>query len=118
MGNEVMGKPRDREDAYRMLSAYSGKVHRVLTAYTIFYKGKRYSRVASTEVTFYPLTEKEINEYIDTNECYDKAGAYGIQGKASYFVKEIKGDYLNVVGFPLADFCHMLNEICPRFCIL
>ena len=111
MGDEVMGKPRDREDAYRMLSMYSGKVHRVLTAYTLFYKGQRYSRVVSTEVTFYPLTDEEINAYIDTNECYDKAGSYGIQGLGSYLVKEIKGDYLNVVGFPLADFCHTLKEI-------
>lgn len=111
MGNEVMGKPKDREDAYRMLSMYSGRTHRVLTAYTLFYKGKRYSRVISTDVTFYPLSEKEINDYIDTNECYDKAGAYGIQGLGSYLVKEIKGDYLNVVGFPLSDFCHTLKEI-------
>lgn len=111
LGDEVMGKPRDREDAYRMLSAFSGGVHRVLTAYTLFYKGERYSRVVSTEVTFYPLTDEEINSYIDTKECFDKAGAYGIQGLGAYFVKEIKGDYLNVVGFPLADFCHTLKEI-------
>ena len=111
MGNEVMGKPKDRADAYRMLSMYSGKTHRVLTAYTLFYKGKRHSKVVSTEVTFYPLTNEEINAYIDTNECYDKAGAYGIQGLGSYLVKEIKGDYLNVVGFPLSDFCHAIKEI-------
>jgi len=110
MGNEVMGKPKDRADAYRMLSMYSGKTHRVLTAYTLFYKGKRHSKVVSTEVTFYPLTEDEINAYIDTGECYDKAGAYGIQGLGSYLVKEIKGDYLNVVGFPLSDFCHALKD--------
>ncbi len=111
MGNAVLGKPKDREDAYRMLSMFSGKTHRVLTAYTLFYKGQRHSRVVSTEVTFYPLSENEINAYIDTNECYDKAGAYGIQGLGSYLVKEIKGDYLNVVGFPLSDFCHTLKDL-------
>ncbi len=111
MGNTVLGKPKDRQDAYRMLSMFSGKTHRVLTAYTIFYRGHRYSRVISTEVTFYPLSDSEINAYIDTNECYDKAGAYGIQGLGSYLVKEIKGDYLNVVGFPLSDFCHTLKNL-------
>lgn len=111
MGNEVMGKPRDKEDAFRMLRMYSGKTHRVLTAYTLFYKGQRRSKVVSTEVTFYPLTEEEIASYVETGECYDKAGSYGIQGLGSYLVKEIKGDYLNVVGFPLSDFCHTLKEL-------
>lgn len=107
---EVLGKPKDSDDAYHMLSSLSGRTHRVLTAYTLFYKGNRYSRVVSTEVTFYELSDGEIRDYIATGEQKDKAGAYGIQGLGALFVKEIKGDYLNVVGFPLADFCRTLKE--------
>lgn len=110
-GDEIMGKPRDREDAFRMLSLLSGKTHRVLTAYAVFYKGKSFSKVVSTEVEFYHLKKEEIDWYIDSLECFDKAGAYGIQGLGAYLVKEIRGDYLNVVGFPLADFCHSLKFI-------
>jgi septum formation protein len=111
LGEEIMGKPRDREDAFRMLSLLSGKTHRVLTAYAVFYKGKSFSKTVSTEVEFYPLKKSEIDWYIDSFECFDKAGAYGIQGLGAYLVKEIRGDYLNVVGFPLADFCHSLKFI-------
>lgn len=110
-GGQILGKPKDREDAKRMLTLLSGKVHRVLSGYAIFYKGRSLSRVVSTEVEFYKLTDKEIEWYLDTNEPYDKAGSYGIQGLGSYLVKSIKGDYLNVVGFPLSDFCHTLKRI-------
>ena len=65
----------------------------------------------STEVEFYNLSDEEINWYLDTGEPYDKAGAYGVQGLGAYLVKGITGDYLNVVGFPLADFCHTLKMI-------
>ncbi len=108
---EIMGKPKDREDAERMLTLLSGKTHRVLTAYAVFYKGRSFSKVVSTEVEFYPLKKSEIDWYISTSECFDKAGAYGIQGLGSYLVREIRGDFLNVVGFPLADFCHSLKYI-------
>ena len=109
--DEIMGKPKDGEDAERMLSTLSGRVHRVLTAYAIFYKGRSLSRVVSTDVEFYDLSKAEIKWYIDKKECFDKAGAYGIQGLGAYLVKGIKGDYLNVVGFPLSDFCHTLKKI-------
>ena len=111
LGDEIMGKPKDRADAERMLTALSGKTHRVLTAYAVFYKGKSFSKVVSTDVTFYPLKKEDIDWYIDQKEPYDKAGAYGVQGLGAYLVREIKGDYLNVVGFPLADFCHSLKEL-------
>ena len=104
LGDTIMGKPKDRENAIQMLSALSGKTHKVITAYTLFYKGERISRRAVTEVTFYELDEEEITAYVDTGDVYDKAGAYGIQGKGAALVKGINGDYLNVVGFPLADF--------------
>ncbi len=108
---EILGKPKDREDAKRMLTLLSGRTHRVLSGYAIFYKGKSLSRVVSTEVEFYKLTDKEIEWYLDSNEPYDKAGAYGIQGLGAYLVRKIEGDYLNVVGFPLSDFCHTLTRI-------
>ena len=111
LDGEIMGKPCDREDGERMLRALSGRVHRVLTAYAVFYKGKSLSKVVSTEVEFYNLSDEEINWYLDTGEPYDKAGAYGVQGLGAYLVKGITGDYLNVVGFPLADFCHTLKMI-------
>lgn len=111
LDGEIMGKPRDREDAERMLSALSGRVHRVLTSYAVYHKGKSFSKTVSTEVEFYPLSEEEIQSYLDTDECYDKAGSYGIQGLGAELVKGIKGDYLNVVGFPLADFCHTLKKL-------
>lgn len=108
---QILGKPRDREDAKRMLTLLSGRVHRVLSGYAIFYKGKSLSRVVSTEVEFYKLTDKEIDWYLNSKEPYDKAGAYGIQGLGAYLVRKIEGDYLNVVGFPLSDFCHTLKRI-------
>ena len=111
LDGEIMGKPRDREDAERMLSALSGRVHHVLTSYAVFYKGRSFSRVVSTELELHPLTKEEIEWYIDTNEPFDKAGSYGAQGLGAYLVKGIKGDFLNVVGFPLSDFCHMLKKI-------
>lgn len=111
LDGEIMGKPRDREDAKRMLSTLSGRVHRVLTSYAIYHKGKSFSRTVSTEVEFYPLSDQDIEWYLDTDECYDKAGSYGIQGLGARLVKGIRGDYLNVVGFPLSDFCHTLKKL-------
>ncbi|MBE6700953.1 MAG: septum formation protein Maf [Ruminococcaceae bacterium] len=104
LGESIMGKPKDRQNAFEMLRALSGKTHKVITAYTLFYKGQRVSRSVVTDVTFYELTDEEILDYVDTGEVYDKAGSYGIQGKGAVLVKGIQGDYLNVVGFPLSDF--------------
>ena len=92
-----------------MLSALSGKTHRVLTGVTIYGQAHR-SFVCSTEVEFYPLSKRDIDEYLDTGEPFDKAGAYGIQGYGSTLVKEIRGDYFNVVGFPIARFKRELKD--------
>lgn len=108
-GNTVFGIPENREDAYRMLFALSGKTHRVLTGVTIYGQTNR-SFVCSTEVEFFPLSDHDINEYLDTGESFDKAGAYGIQGYGSTLVKEIRGDYFNVVGFPIAQFKRQLRD--------
>ena len=100
--NEILGKPVDKEDARRMISLLSGKVHQVYTGVTISLNGKAKTFSEKTDVEFFDLTEEEIEEYISSKEPYDKAGAYGIQGKAGLLIKGINGDYYNVVGFPIA----------------
>ncbi len=108
--DEIMGKPRDREDAYRMLRRLSGETHKVMTG-TALYCGKK-STVFTTEtlVTFYELTDAEIEQYLDTGEPFDKAGAYGIQGYGCLLVRSIEGDYNNVVGLPVAALSRALQQ--------
>ena len=105
----ILGKPKDREAAYKMLSSLSGKTHTVITGCSLVKNNRSISFSVSTEVEFYTLTDKEINEYIETNEPFDKAGGYGIQGKGSLLVKGIKGDYFNVVGLPIAKLKRVIN---------
>lgn len=102
VGDEILGKPVDKEDARRMISLLSGKVHQVYTGVTLSLNGKTKTFSEKTDVEFFPLTKEEIEEYISSKEPYDKAGSYGIQGKAGLLVKGINGDYYNVVGFPVA----------------
>ncbi len=99
---EILGKPQDKADARRMISLLSGRTHSVFTGVTISKGEKSITFSEKTEVKFFPLTEEEIESYISTDEPYDKAGGYGIQGKASLLVEGINGDYFNVVGFPVA----------------
>ena len=98
----ILGKPVDKDDARRMINLLSGKVHQVYTGVTISLGDKKITFSEKTDVEFYPLTDEEIEQYISSSEPYDKAGAYGIQGKASLLVKGIRGDYFNVVGFPVS----------------
>jgi len=107
---EILGKPRDDEDAFRMLKSFSGKTHEVWTGYSVFYKGRIVSRAVLTNVTFKSLSDDEINAYIKTGECRDKAGSYGAQSRAAVFVEKIDGDFFNVVGFPLSDFYTTVRE--------
>ena len=99
---EILGKPQDKEDARRMISLLSGREHQVFTGVTLSLNGKFKTFSEKTDVVFYTLTDKEIEDYISTDEPYDKAGAYGIQGKAGLLVKAVNGDYYNVVGLPVA----------------
>lgn len=101
LDNKILGKPQDREEAYNMLRSLSGRVHSVFTGVCVIEKGKTKTLCEETQVEFLPLTDEEIYTYIDTGDCYDKAGAYGIQSYASKFVKRINGDYFNVVGLPI-----------------
>lgn len=102
LDGEVLGKPRDKDDAYRMLRALSGKTHTVITGCAIAQNGETTSFSDVTRVEFYPLSDREIWDYIATGEPFDKAGAYGIQGKGSVLVKRIEGDFFNVMGLPVA----------------
>lgn len=108
--NEILSKPVDKEDARRMISLLSGKVHQVYTGVTLSLNGKAKTFSEKTDVAFFDLTEDEIEEYISSSEPYDKAGAYGIQGKAGLLVKGINGDYYNVVGFPIARLKREIEE--------
>ena len=102
LDDKILGKPEDREDAYNMLKSLSGRVHSVFTGVCIIENGKSMTFAEETQVEFLPLSDEDIYKYIDTNDCYDKAGAYGIQGYASKFIRRISGDYFNVVGLPIS----------------
>lgn len=110
LGNTILGKPKDEADAFTMLSSLSGRRHTVYTGVCIKTKDKTDIFHVATEVEFYELSEKEINDYIATKEPMDKAGAYGIQGKGFVLVKGIHGDYFNVVGLPLAETVRHINN--------
>jgi septum formation protein len=111
--NKILGKPVDRNEAERMLRRLSGSTHHVLTAVSLMIQTyHREERVISkTEVTFRNLGSTEIARYLDSDEPYDKAGAYGIQGRASLFTERIDGCFYNVVGFPLTPFWLALERI-------
>lgn len=98
----VIGKPHNSAEAAKILKALSGKTHSVVTGCAVCKGEVCRSFSEKTDVTFYTLGENEIEQYIKTGEPYDKAGAYGIQGGGSLFVKSIRGDYYNVVGLPIA----------------
>lgn len=102
LDGEVLGKPRDKDDAARMLRALSAKVHTVITGCAIIQNGETLTFSDVTRVEFYPLSDREILDYIATGEPFDKAGAYGIQGRGSVLVKRIEGDFFNVMGLPVA----------------
>ncbi len=97
----LLGKPRDPEDAARVLRLLAGKSHRVMTAVCLVGPGFEDLRSATTTVTMTPISELEIRQYVDTGEPMDKAGAYAIQGMASRWISTIEGCYFNVVGLPV-----------------
>lgn len=108
---QILGKPTDRADAVRMLRQLAGRTHEVLTGVAVGRGARWLSRVASTSVTFLPMTDAEIAWYAASGEPDDKAGAYAIQGLASRFVERIDGSYSNVVGLPVALVHRLLKEI-------
>ena len=110
---QILGKPRDADDARRMLRLFSGKTHEVLTALCVINipTGKEALHVERTRVEFLKMSEEEIESYIQTGEPFDKAGAYGIQGIAGRFATSIEGCYFNVLGLPLSRLWTTLQEL-------
>ncbi len=108
--DEILSKPVDEEDAFNKLRALSGKTHKVVTGCALIKGEQIHTFSETTQVEFYPLSHEEIRRYIATKEPMDKAGAYGIQGAGSLFVKGIQGDYFNVVGLPVARLSRELKD--------
>lgn len=111
---QVLGKPRDEADAFRMLSLLSGRDHQVMTGLTVLYKDQQVCCTEITDIHFRTLSEKEIRTYIRTGEPMDKAGAYGIQGGAALFAERLVGDYYNVMGLPVCRLGQILRDIVPE----
>ena len=109
LGNEILGKPADREDAERILRLLSGTQHRVLTAVAIQLEQRLEMAVSESLVTFAVLDEPRIAAYVLTGEPFDKAGAYGIQGRAGAFVERLEGSYTGVMGLPLFETARALR---------
>jgi len=113
LGGEILGKPKDEEEAFAMLSQLSGRVHKVFTGFCVLdaSDGSEYSEAVESKVRFKHLTPEEIRGYIKTGEPMDKAGAYAVQGRGSYMIKEIQGSYTNVVGLPLCELVEVLSRV-------
>ncbi len=111
LGERILGKPKNSEDAREMLLFLEGRTHSVITGFTILSTriDKSLSRSIETRVTFRKFTGKEIDAYVRTGEPLDKAGAYAIQGLGSILVKKIEGDYYNIMGLPLSALCESLK---------
>jgi septum formation protein len=110
-GNLIIGKPVDRDEAYRFMKILSGNVHEVLTGVAVRYRGQSYYEYARTRVEFSEISEEELAYYLDNEDYLDKAGAYAIQGLASAFIKRIDGCFFNVMGFPVNLFYRMMKEL-------
>ena len=115
---EILGKPADDSEAYDMLSMLADRTHQVYTGVTFagHIHGKQISHTffEKTDVSFYPVTKEDLHTYVSSGDSLDKAGAYGIQGAFAIHVKEIKGDYNNVVGLPIARLYHELVAILQK----
>lgn len=112
---KILGKPKDREDAVRMLTMLQGKTHSVYTGVSLLFSkegviSKKVIFAEETKVTMYPMTEEEIFWYVDTKEPMDKAGSYAIQGFCARFIEKIQGDYNTVVGLPVAGIYQELRR--------
>lgn len=112
---EILGKPKNKEDAVRMLNKLQGGSHQVYTGVTLAWKYKDMSAMYATfsectDVTMYTMSEEEIKRYVDSGEPMDKAGAYAIQGLCAAYIQGICGDYNNVVGLPVGRVCQELKK--------
>ncbi|MBQ3625224.1 MAG: septum formation inhibitor Maf [Synergistaceae bacterium] len=108
--NKILGKPKDFDNALEMLSLLQGREHEVLTGIALSFNNKLISSFERTRVKFRALTHAQIEAYINSGECMDKAGAYAIQGKGSLLIESIHGDYFNVVGLPVCLMGELLEQ--------
>lgn len=106
--NQILGKPKDDEEAFRMIKTLSGKTHKVCTGVCIAEGDRHETFVSVAEVEFYELSDETVKSYVATGECSDKAGAYGIQGFGGALVRGIKGDYFSIVGLPFSECARVL----------
>lgn len=108
---EILGKPRDDADAKRMLESLSGSIHSVYTGFCVMRISDAFTvcKHVKTDVHFRTLTDEKIDRYIQSGECRDKAGAYGIQGLGAMLISHINGDYFNVVGLPVSELAEVLE---------
>ena len=107
---EILGKPENYDEAKAMLTCLSGREHEVLTAVCLIWQGREHSELVSTQVEFVAIDDEDMEAYLKTEEPWDKAGAYGIQGIAAVFVRAIRGSYSNVVGLPLVETWRLLKQ--------
>lgn len=114
--SEILGKPKDNDDAIRMLNLLSGKTHQVMTAVALAVTAKNHSQpelssiLNVSDVSFKTLSQAEIEQYVKSGECHDKAGAYAIQGMAAAFITYLSGSYSGVMGLPLYETAELLNN--------
>ena len=114
LGRTVYGKPKDANEAARMLAELAGKTHRVLTAVAIGTSRKRVQAMSESRVTFAPLSASQIKVYVASGEPMGKAGAYAVQGRAAAFIAHISGSYSGIMGLPLFETHHLLNAFGVR----
>jgi septum formation protein len=111
LDNRIFGKPPSREEGADMLRAFSGRTHEVLTAVALKHDDWLESALSRSAVRFKAMSDEEINQYVATGECDDKAGAYAIQGRAARFVIELRGSYSGVMGLPLYETAQLLERL-------
>jgi len=107
---EILGKPADMAEAVSMITRLSGRTHQVLTSIAVISKEKTFQVTQSSDVAFRALSECEIRAYCNTQEPYDKAGAYGIQGLAAAFIQDIAGSHSGIMGLPLFETAQLLEK--------
>lgn len=110
-GGKILGKPKDKADAKKMLEFLNEKVHSIITGFTIIDGSKVVTKSEETKVYMRKISENEINSYLETKEPFDKAGAYAIQGKARKFIEKIEGDFDNAVGLPVQSLVRELKKL-------
>lgn len=110
INNEILGKPKNYEEAFKMLSMLSGNTHKVITGVCIIHNKKKIIFSCTSNVEFSQMSTEEIKEYISEENVYDKAGSYAIQGIGAKYIKKIDGDYYNIMGLPLNLLYQTLKE--------